>query len=67
MTIEILHPRETDAQKAEQILDAVRPILEQLAAVITETERKGMRLEFAIGRDAFGRHIIQHLHVLKVL
>lgn len=58
---------ETDQQKADRFKAEMKPIAEALAALMTAAERDGMRIEFSINRDAFGRQVVQSVSVVKVL
>ena len=57
----------TEQQKAEEYKCKLREALECAALVMTDAQRDGLRLNFNIGMDAFGRHVITSIECIKPL
>lgn len=62
-----IDPPPTDADVAKKLRAEMNVILEQVCRVQSLANASGMRIEYQLGIDGFGRHIIGSLNVLKVL
>jgi hypothetical protein len=62
-----LMPTKSDADAADELKVLARPMLEQLCALQGRARSMGMRLEFAIGVDQYGRDVVSALNVVKVM
>ena len=57
----------TEQQKADDIRAAMRPLLEQIAAIMTAANRDGLKVGFAINSDSFGRFLAPNVEITKAL
>lgn len=57
----------TDAETAAEFRSALRPLLEQIAAIMADARRKGMNVGWAIAFDQYGRPQITSIDVTKPL
>lgn len=57
----------SDVERAADLRAKVRPLLEQVCAVLGEANRDGMVIVFNLAPDQFGRQSIQNLTVHKPL
>jgi len=62
-----LATKPSDAELAKSFKEALRPVLEQACLLQGQAMAAGMRLEWNLGLDMYGRHSIQALNVVKVL
>lgn len=60
-------PLRTDAVRATEYRDRLRPLLSEFVDTLNQAEREGLLVIFNIGRDAFGRHALATLIVAKML
>jgi hypothetical protein len=60
-------PAPTDSDIAKKLRAEMWGLLEQVCRVQSQANANGMRIEFHLGVDGFGRQIIGSLNVLKVL
>lgn len=57
----------TDTAIAAEIRAELRPILEQAAVVMNKARARGLIVNFAIGLDAYGRHAVNSIDVVRPL
>lgn len=57
----------TDADLARELREEIAPHLAGFCAVMDKARAAGLRVDFAIQPDAFGRHIPPHVVVTKSL
>lgn len=66
-TVSGFAPPPTDAEKAKKYRDEVRPILDQVCALIDTARRDGLEISFGLGPNQFGKQVVQNLGVVKPL
>lgn len=57
----------TDAERAEQYRQALRPVLEEACRLLALARSEGLQINWNLAPDQYGRYVIQALDVLKVL
>lgn len=57
----------TDADKAKEYRERLRPLLEHAAQVVNEAQRDGLVINFALGRDAYGLLRVQDIQIARPL
>lgn len=62
-----MNQQTTDADRARELREEIAPHLAGLCAVMDKARAAGLRVDFAIQPDAFGRHIPPHVVVTKSL
>lgn len=63
-----LPPNKTDAEKAKAYREEIRPLLEQVGAIVERARRTdGLIIQFSMGADSFGREQVTGLNVTKPL
>lgn len=60
-------PGKSDAEKAAAYRERLRPLLQQVADVITEARREGLIVNFNIAPDEFGRAQVGNIGVTRPL
>ena len=65
--LEIINPSKTDAAVAADLKRDTGELLKKVAALLDEANRHGMRIQFQLGVDGFGRNVVANLDVMKVL
>jgi len=57
----------SDRDVAADLKARIREALTEVAAVMDEANRCGMRVQFSLGIDSFGRNVVASLDVVRVL
>jgi hypothetical protein len=50
-----LPARVSDEDRAKQVREKLKPMLEQVAAVLNEAQKDGLTVNFTLNKDAYGR------------
>lgn len=67
MNVQVLETRKTDADLAIELRAEMRPHLDELCKIITRASQMGLMVNFAIGKDQFGRTICPEIAVVRPL
>ena len=62
-----LVPTKPDTEAAADARAKLTPLLEQVAAIMNDIERDGLRIGWQIGRDSFGRQRLLTIDVSRPL
>jgi hypothetical protein len=62
-----LVPGKPDPELAAELRADLRPLLEQIAAIMSKARRNGLNVAWAITWDQFGRPVIQTIDVMRPL
>ena len=57
----------TDADLAAELRAEMSPILGEVCKVLDKARAAGMKIDFMIQPDQFGRHVLPHVQITKAL
>lgn len=67
MAVELVSSGQSDLDAAQEFHGRIGKQLQSLAVLMDEVNRHGMRVEFQLGIDGFGRNVVARLEILKRL
>lgn len=65
--LSIVQSGPSDADKAAQYREQIRPLLEQATGLVNAAARDGLVINFALGRDGYGLMRVIEIQVSKPL
>jgi len=60
-------PAKTDRDVAEELRARLRPLLEQVCAIISDANAMGIEVGFQFVRSPLGRNVVQEIQVKRAL